>query len=65
MKLTLKTVREELAKVGITIRKTGFGSEMVVRIKGSPSGHGYFTEWLDDALSTGLQMSKTGNSIQV
>ncbi len=57
-KLTLKQVRATLAPLGVTIRKTGYGDEILVRIKGSPAGHGYFTTELDDALDTGLAMVK-------
>jgi len=64
-KLTLNSVRVELATVGVTIRKIGYGDEIRVRIKNSPVGYGYFTNDLVDALLTGLDMAKTGNSIQI
>ena len=56
MKLTLKFVRAELALVGVTIRKTlacEIDPEYCVRLKGSKAGEGYFTNDLQDALSTG------------
>jgi hypothetical protein len=55
-KLTLKHVRAELAKRGVTIRRNNY-AEFVVRLKGSPLGQGYFADALDDALSTGLYMA--------
>ncbi len=65
-KLTLKSVRSELAKVNVTVRKTIPGcSEMVVRLKGSPAGHGYFTNDLSDALATGKEMAKQNVSIKI
>jgi hypothetical protein len=64
-KLTFKRVKQELSLFGITICRTGYGKELKVRIKNSPVGHGYFTTELDDALSTGLHMAKTGNTIQI
>jgi hypothetical protein len=63
-KLTLSSVRATLAPLGLTIRKTPH-AEFLVRIKGSPAGHGYFTNDLQDALDTGKHMAKTGNSIQI
>lgn len=63
-KLTLKTVRDELAKLNVTIRKNEH-AEYVVRIKGSPVGHGYFTNDLNDALATGKSMAKSGATIKI
>jgi hypothetical protein len=58
-KLTLKSVRDELSALGVTIAR-GYGNEWKVRIKGSPNGHGYFTSDLDDALATGKLMAEKG-----
>jgi hypothetical protein len=55
--LTLKSVKTQLAVYGVTIRKTGFDSELIVKIGGSPKSEGYFTNDLNDALSTGLLMA--------
>lgn len=54
---TFASVRNELAHVGITIRKTECW-EFVVRIKGSPKGHGYFASNLLDARATGFLMAE-------
>jgi hypothetical protein len=63
-KLTLAKVRSELSALGLTVRKTGYGNEILVRIKGSPAGHGCFcdghdmTASLHDALASGKQMAR-------
>ena len=54
-KLTLKSVRTQLASYNVTITKRD--SEYKVRIKGSPRDHGYYTNDLKDALDTGLLMA--------
>lgn len=63
-KLTLKRVRAELKPLNVTIRKNSYG-EFVVRIKGSPPGHGYFGTELDDALATGKEMARRGATILI
>lgn len=55
--LTLKAVRASLAPLFITIRKQACG-DYVVRHKGSPVGHGYYTPDLQDALATGKRMAR-------
>jgi hypothetical protein len=57
-RLTLGYVREELAQVGVTIRRTGCGDEVCVRLRGAPAGHGVFVHDLADALGTGLAMAR-------
>jgi hypothetical protein len=55
-KLTLKTVRAELAQIGVTISRTPH-DEYKVRVKESPKGHGYFATDLQDAFETGKLMA--------
>jgi hypothetical protein len=62
-KLTLKTVRAELAQIGVTISRTPHG-EYKVRLKDSPKGHGYFTTDLQDAFETGKFMASDFYQIQ-
>ncbi len=63
---TLKTLRAELAPLGITIKTTGYGNEILVRIKGSHKDEGAFCDHHDkqtlysDVLATGKQMARTG-----
>jgi len=56
-KLTMRMVRASLAAVGVTIKHDREWSEYVVRIKGSPAGHGYHTSDLADAYQTGHAMA--------
>ena len=66
MKHTFKTVRAELALLGISVKKTGYGNELLVRIKGSPKGEGSFCDGDDmqgvywDAMATGKAMARHG-----
>lgn len=55
-KLTIAKVRAALALNGATIRKAD--GEYCVRVKGSPVGHGSFTNDLTDALHTGIDMAR-------
>jgi len=55
-RLTLRYVRDQLRDLGVTIKKDEAG-DFVVRIKGSPPDHGYFTRDLRDALDTGRAMA--------
>jgi hypothetical protein len=57
-RLTLAAVRDELGPVGVTLRRTGCGDEVCVRLKGSAPGEGYFAADLADALDTGLAMAR-------
>jgi hypothetical protein len=53
----LVEVRAHLAKLGMTIKKTGF-DDYVVRFKGAPPDEGYFTDDLDDAMATADSLAK-------
>lgn len=55
-RLTLRYVRDELRELGVTVKKDQAG-DFVVRIKGSPPDHGYFTRDIRDALDTGRAMA--------
>lgn len=57
--LTIANVRTALAPYCITLAKRD--GEYLVRVKGSPAGHGYFTTDLRDALDTGLDMAKASD----
>lgn len=54
--LTLAAVSAALSPYCITIAKRD--GEYLLRVKGSPAGHGYFTNDLCDALEAGLTMTK-------
>lgn len=55
-KFIIADVRNEFVPLRLTLRKNMF-DEYVVRIKGSPVGHGYFATDLLDARATGIQMA--------
>lgn len=54
MKMTLEQVREELGRVGVTIRKRD--GEYRVNFRGGKEATAYYTTDLEDALQTGLAM---------
>jgi hypothetical protein len=54
--LSFGLVKRELAARGVTVQRTGHDDEVVVRLRGSPRGWGYFTDDLADALGTGVAM---------
>lgn len=54
--MTVKQVREELAKVGVVIRREVGIREYRVNIRGGEEATAYYTEDLEDALKTGLHM---------
>lgn len=61
--LKFNVVKEELRKIGVTIRKTGEGTygrpEMVVKLASDKNPeHGYYTDDLEDALDTGKAMAQ-------
>jgi len=55
MKLTIAQVSATLKPYGMTVTKKD--GEYLVRIKGTPSGAGYFTTDLKDASDTGIDMA--------
>lgn len=56
-KLTLAAVRRQLAMVGVTIGHTDW-DEYRVNLKGGKEKTAYYTTDLQDALDTGMDMSK-------
>ena len=59
-RLTLATVREALAPLGLTIARTGYGAEVRVRFREREQrtgDDGHFTDDLKDALDTGRAMA--------
>lgn len=54
--MTIKQAKDELASLGISLRKTEFG-EFRVNFRGDPEGGAYYTNDLDDAVTTGYAMA--------
>lgn len=54
-KLTIATVREQLGNVGITLRKRD--GEFRVNVAGYTENSAYYTNDLEDARDTGLEMA--------
>jgi hypothetical protein len=54
-KTTIKQAKAKLSAYGISLVKRD--GELRVRIIGSPLDHGYFTDDVEDAVSTGIAMS--------
>jgi len=55
--LTIAGVKAELKPLGVTMRRSGVPGELLVRVKGTAPGEGYFTDDLEDALATGKAMA--------
>lgn len=54
--VTVAQVRDELAKLGISFRRTQFG-EFRVNFAGGREATAYYTNDLDDALATGRKLA--------
>lgn len=54
--MTYSEARRQAATLGVSINRTGYDKEMIVRVKGSPADHGYFTDDPQDALDTAKAM---------
>jgi hypothetical protein len=54
--MTQEHVRQTLAAIGVTFRKTGYGDYRLV-VRGTSEDSAYYTTDLEDAYFTGLAMS--------
>lgn len=55
--MTYQDAKKKLSAAGVTLKKNDYG-EYVVNIRGASDASEYYTEQLDDALGTGLDMAR-------
>lgn len=55
--MTLHEAKQRLTQCGCVIKKTGFGNEYRVNMKGGKEETAYYTDDIEDAVATGERMT--------